>query len=196
MEKSEYRNSVRSRRLICDALLELMNEKPLKKITITDIVKRADVNRGTFYLHYGSISDVINELQETLLSQMDQYFSDENISFNTDNIMLLTAGWLKYIYEQNQTKYVPLLFNYQLNFADKVSKSFQARLLAANDAPKDENSKSELIVRASLLVHGVIGVFNASANGLLNVSPEQLVHSIDHLVTDLKELQTRKTDRI
>ncbi len=195
MGKAEYRNSVRSRRLICNALLELMNEKPLEKITVTDIVNRADVNRGTFYLHYESVSDVINELQETLLAQFDQYFVDKNISFNIDNIMIHTAEWLKYIYDQNQTKYVPLIFNNQLNFAYKVSKSFQLRLLSAKDAPKDENGKKELIVRANLLIHGVIGVFNASTNGILDVSPEQLVSSVDHLVNDLKELQTRKNEQ-
>ncbi len=192
LEKAEYKNSARSRRLICDALLELMDEKPLEKITVTDIARRADVNRGTFYLHYDSVSDVINELQETLIAQMNQYFIDKNIAFNTDNIMSLTAGCLKYIYDQEPARYMPLLFHHQLNFADKVCKSFRAGLLAAKDAPKDKDSQNELLVRASLLIHGVIGVFNAAGNGILDVSPEQLVRSVDHLVTDMQELQMRK----
>ena len=46
--KAEYRSSIRSKTMIKEALLELMIEKPFDKIAITDIVKKADINRGTF----------------------------------------------------------------------------------------------------------------------------------------------------
>jgi len=54
MAKAEYRSAVRSRRLIHTALADLLLEKPLDKITVTDVVNRAEINRGTFYLHYRS----------------------------------------------------------------------------------------------------------------------------------------------
>ena len=102
MKKAEYRNAVRSRRLICDALLELLDEKPLEKITVTDITKRADVNRGTFYLHYDSVNEVISELQDAYIAHMDQYFADLEIPITVDNIMIVTAECLKYIYNHDQ----------------------------------------------------------------------------------------------
>lgn len=46
--KKEYRSAVRSRRLIREAFLQLLQEKELRKITVTDIVNRADINRTTF----------------------------------------------------------------------------------------------------------------------------------------------------
>ncbi|MDO4285706.1 MAG: TetR/AcrR family transcriptional regulator [Eubacteriales bacterium] len=73
MAKAEYRSAVRSRRLICQALAALMREKPLDKITVTDVVNRADLNRGTFYSHYTDIQDVLNRQMEEacdLLRQM------------------------------------------------------------------------------------------------------------------------------
>lgn len=60
MAKAEYRSAQRSRKLINNALAELIKEKPLDKITVTDVVKRADLNRGTFYAHYTDIQDVVN----------------------------------------------------------------------------------------------------------------------------------------
>ncbi len=195
MEKAEYRNSVRSRRLICDALLELMNEKPLKKITITDITKRADVNRGTFYLHYSGVSDAVNELQDTLILQMDQYFANLDVTINANNIMVITAECLKYVYEQNKSKYMSLFFHHNLSFANKVCKRFQERLLTIKDIPKDETRQKELIVRASLLTHGIIGVYHASADGVLDVPVDCITSYIDNLVTDLQYLQTQKKER-
>lgn len=56
MAKAEYKSAIRSRRMIQRALVELLQEKELDKITVTDIVTRADINRGTFYAHYADLS--------------------------------------------------------------------------------------------------------------------------------------------
>ena len=46
--RAEYRSSKRSKALIRNALISLMREKPFEEITVTAIVERADINRGTF----------------------------------------------------------------------------------------------------------------------------------------------------
>lgn len=43
-QKAEYRSSIRSRRMIREAYTQLLKEKDLSKITVTDIVTRADLN--------------------------------------------------------------------------------------------------------------------------------------------------------
>lgn len=69
MSKAEYRSAVRSRLLIRDALADLLTEKNLDKITVTDVVKHAGINRGTFYAHFSDIPDVIHhQIHETFLS--------------------------------------------------------------------------------------------------------------------------------
>ena len=56
------RRQVRSRAAIQNAFSELLREKDLSQITVTEIARRADRNRKTFYLHYNSIDDLIAEL--------------------------------------------------------------------------------------------------------------------------------------
>lgn len=70
MAKAEYRSAIRSRKLIMGALADLLQEKPLDKITVTDIVNRAQINRGTFYAHYSDISDVLNHLIQQTFSKI------------------------------------------------------------------------------------------------------------------------------
>ena len=53
--KLEDRRVRRTKQLIKQSLIELMHEKPFKDITVKDITERADLNRGTFYLHYVDI---------------------------------------------------------------------------------------------------------------------------------------------
>ncbi len=79
MAKAEYRSSIRSKQLINAALADLLQEKPLNKITVTDVVRRAGINRGTFYAHYMDISDVIQHLiDKTFLHIRDNVFEHPN----------------------------------------------------------------------------------------------------------------------
>ena len=56
--RSEHKNASRSRYLIKHAYGELLNEKDPAKITVTDIVERAKISRGTFYAHYLDVFDL------------------------------------------------------------------------------------------------------------------------------------------
>lgn len=71
-KKAEYRNSRRSKNLICDAFLEVAQEKSLDKITVTDVITKADVNRGTFYAHYPDIHALINQYENELIAQLQR----------------------------------------------------------------------------------------------------------------------------
>jgi AcrR family transcriptional regulator len=48
----------RSRSALETALLELLVERELSRISISDVTKRADVNRSTFYDHYADLADL------------------------------------------------------------------------------------------------------------------------------------------
>jgi AcrR family transcriptional regulator len=49
----------RTRRLLADALLTLVTERPYEMISVQDITDEADLNRATFYLHYGSKDELM-----------------------------------------------------------------------------------------------------------------------------------------
>ncbi len=59
----EYRNSIRSRKSIRTAYAELISEKKdSSKITVKEIVDRADISKSTFYCHYNDINDLVVEI--------------------------------------------------------------------------------------------------------------------------------------
>ncbi|MGN0568128.1 MAG: TetR/AcrR family transcriptional regulator, partial [Acutalibacteraceae bacterium] len=76
MPKSEYKSSIRSKTLIRNALIQLLTEKPLEKITVTDIVKRADINRGTFYAHYADINELLKSVGDEIISLLYEALSE------------------------------------------------------------------------------------------------------------------------
>ncbi len=66
--------------LLKNSLIELMHEKSIGQITITEICKTADLNRSTFYLHYTDqfdlLSEIENEITENTLTYLKGIRSD------------------------------------------------------------------------------------------------------------------------
>lgn len=54
-------------RAIKDALLELLRTKDFGDITVADLCRVAEISRGTFYLHYTNIPEVLEELFDDAL---------------------------------------------------------------------------------------------------------------------------------
>lgn len=65
--KSTHKNAVRSRQMIKKAFAEMLNEKDITKITVTDIVEKAGISRGTFYAHYMDVYDLYNAIQSNMM---------------------------------------------------------------------------------------------------------------------------------
>ncbi|REK71988.1 TetR/AcrR family transcriptional regulator [Paenibacillus paeoniae] len=89
------RRIARSKVALRDALLTLMSEKSFSAITITEIVERANYNRGTFYTHYenkeGLLDEVISELIDELVETFRAPCGDLDV-FRVDE---LTANSVK-----------------------------------------------------------------------------------------------------
>ena len=66
-----------SAELMNQALLALLETKDIEFITVTEITKKAGVNRSTFYLHYDNVYDL---LEETILNLNKQFRSSFNVN--------------------------------------------------------------------------------------------------------------------
>ncbi len=64
------------------ALISLLEEKSFEYITISEICKKANVNRSTFYLHYENTIDLLNETARFVLDVFMTYFDDERKSIS------------------------------------------------------------------------------------------------------------------
>ncbi len=70
--ESKYFNTAKK---MDKALISLLEEKSFEYITVSEICKRANVNRSTFYLHYENTIDLLNETTRFLLDNFGAYFN-------------------------------------------------------------------------------------------------------------------------
>lgn len=63
LKNPEDRRARRSRRMLKESLLELMKKKTFSEISVRDVTDGADMNRGTFYLHYAGTAELLQSLE-------------------------------------------------------------------------------------------------------------------------------------
>lgn len=68
MEPAKVDRRVKYTKLMLkDSLIEILESKPIEKITIKEICDRADINRGTFYSHYSDQFDLYDSIVEDFI---------------------------------------------------------------------------------------------------------------------------------
>ncbi|MFF2877081.1 TetR/AcrR family transcriptional regulator [Gottfriedia sp. NPDC057991] len=83
---------IRTRQLIKDAFIDLLQEMDINKITVNRIAERATVNRVTFYLHYRDIQDMMENMALEMGEKLGQIMRDSttyNSIEETDSVKLL-----------------------------------------------------------------------------------------------------------
>lgn len=69
MKQSDQRTRL-TRRLIREAMMELLSQKPIQNISVKELCQKAGINRGTFYTHYTDIYDLLAQLEDEMLADV------------------------------------------------------------------------------------------------------------------------------
>lgn len=67
---TEDRRITKTKAAIREAFFSMIKEKSSPKITVTEIAKRANIDRKTFYLHYDSTEAIVNEFYQELINEL------------------------------------------------------------------------------------------------------------------------------
>jgi len=79
-EKKTDRRVTKTKKAIRNALAELLLQKELHEITIKDIAETADINRKTFYAHYAGVYQVVDEIENDIVSEFSALLRDMDLN--------------------------------------------------------------------------------------------------------------------
>lgn len=182
MPKAEYKSAVRSREQIRTAFAELLREKPPEKITVTDIVKRAHINRGTFYAHYADIYALVDSIYEESLSLLYQALNklDYTSQLQSPLPALLTIS----DFLQQNTSAFSALFQSTLAtpFFEKMQAFFIARMENESGIDARLRASDAFRIRARFFVGGVINLYRAWFHGDIGGTLTDLAHTMSDII--------------
>lgn len=171
---NSFDSRVRYTRMIIEkCFLELLREKPVSKITVTELCEAAQINRATFYKHYLDIPDLLEKLEDQLFQQIREAFQGTDPDMKTFLTKMLRCTCLE------QERYMALgSDNGDPNLMTKtllVCYEYAYPLLSQNISNLQEDERQMLYQYIS---HGSGAVLKWWISNGMRESPEEIARFI------------------
>ena len=181
-ERKEYRSAQRSRRFIRQSFMDLLKEKKLDKITVTDIVNRADINRSTFYAHYADVRALIEEIQSDFVEQSLELLKDADFLELLRTPMPFLKKWIG-LANQNRELYTVLgKIALSSNPVEQCKLLLVEKALTMPQIPEEIRNTKKFEIRIHFFVGGIIDVYQQFLLGNLDTTSDEIIADIAELI--------------
>lgn len=174
-----------TKQLIKDVFIELYVNRSIDSIGIKEITDKAGLNRGTFYIHYQDIYDLLDEIEDEIIEGLNKQFSKlKDFSFQSNDLNVLRGILIQALeYVRERSRYFKALLgaNGSPSFLKKLKKvaklSFLDKLKAESRIGEFNEYLIEYIVSANVgvIVYWLETGMKISAEELTNLMSKILL---------------------
>lgn len=166
MQKKEDRRVTMTKRMLKEALTEMLRETDIYHVSIRELCQRADINRTTFYKYYGSQFDLLADMENDML-----VFLSETIRAYSSNQRIIIRTVCEYL--ENHLEFARLIINNNVDplFPQKIFSLEVLREAVMKRYRQDEAAQEYLF---NYLIYGAYRVISLWLNKEHRESPEQI----------------------
>ena len=187
-QKAEYRSSIRSRRMIREAYTQPLKEKELSKITVTDIVTRADLNRATFYAHYPDVRGVTEEIEDEIIEKMIDVLKEFKFTSFFKNPAPFLLKLSRCLEEDDEFYRTLIRANGSEIFMEKLKNVFSDYMLNNSYIPVDMRHTKTVRLRVYYFAGEIINLYKQWFRGDLDCTLNDIALEISRLL----QLESKK----
>lgn len=172
----------KTKKALKEGLTRLMLEKSMKDISVKELTEEVDINRGTFYLHYKDVYDMIEQIEIEMLENFIKVMESHTPQkINGQPLPLLTDIFI--FLKENATICAAFLSsNGDIAFVNRLKEVVRTKCL--NDWMElYRNGKvSNFEYFCSFILSGSIGLFEIWLRNGLVESPEQMAKLAEEMI--------------
>ena len=169
-KKKPQRNALRSQKLIKKAFAKLLHEKELSKITVSDIVKEAEICRGTFYAHFMDINDLFDQMENEIMDYVMKFIDEMGVVNFLENPRPVLDMVFSAI-EKDKDFYKNLLLNKSATIiSERMINMLRDKFVDDITARYTSKSKDETKTFLIFVANGIQGLFTRWLNDSAPVS--------------------------
>jgi AcrR family transcriptional regulator len=180
-QKKEDRRVRRTKKLLTQALTQLLQEKQINEITVKELTDLADMNRGTFYLYYKDIFDMLEKIEDGLFEALEEIVflhEHDDVSQQTKPILL---DLFRFIEDNQEMCRVLLSPHGDMNFLHRLNEVVREKCLQMWPNKEDKNDAT-FEYHYSFVVYGCVGVFRAWLNSECQEPAEKMAEMADAMI--------------
>lgn len=177
MEKIDSR--VRYTKMVLkQALLKILQSKPIGKVTIKEICEEANLNRGTFYLHYNEPNDLLREIENEFVNENMGYFSPYIQESNDVNHL---TGLFNCIMKNQEICIILMGSHGAPQFLERIQSMMQDSILDQWQVEFPEYDHRDLEFVYNFIMPGAMRLILNWAKNNDNLTTESLARRLDRL---------------
>lgn len=149
----------KTRALLVQGLIKLMREKDIRDISVKELSDLVDINRGTFYLHYSDIYDMVKQIEDDLFVQFTEVLKKDladPTKISSHYNMLLDV--FKVLSENREITEVLIGPHGDLTFVNRMKDMVKEQL---ESVFQNENGDPAFEYLFAFIVSGYVGVFES-----------------------------------
>ena len=185
--KKEYRSVARTKKMIRAAFSELLGEKKkVETITVSELARRADIAKSTFYNHYEDVYAVRTEFEDELIGKLSAAFD----AIEQNRTSEYGDYWrkIKEFVKENEELYRNAIFSSEARFFIEKLKNYIAKRFFENDVsfPFFQN-KRERYVQVRFFTNACVDTMADYLRGTLNVTLDEVCEIMTALLNSYRQ---------
>ena len=180
--KGKNRSVLRTQKLLKDGLTELMMTKPMPSITVRELTDYVNLNRGTFYLHYRDIQDLLENMENDMLDE----FIEINNSYQREELngkpFPLICDLYRFLGKNSEFVKLVLLTNQEQNFKNRLKAIIRERCMNDWDKIFAHTDPKLSDIYSAYVLSGCIGIIEKWIQNDTHQTPEELARYTEDIM--------------
>lgn len=189
--KTTDRRIRKTKNALKNGLAELLLEKSIGDISVRELTEKVDLNRGTFYLHYKDIFDLVEQIETEMFEEL-QYIIDSHPTkeMNGEPLPLL-EDIFNFLKENSIMATALVSKNGDIAFVNKLKYLIKEKCFCDWEIFFNENKDDNIFnYFYNYLVSGCIGLFETWLNNGLKETPKEMaIIAQDFMLNGIKAIK-------
>ena len=173
----------KTRRQLRECLITLLKEKKVQDITVRELTDMADLNRGTFYLHYKDVFDLLEKTEAELQEDFNQLVCKHDAVDLKQRPSVIFNEIYSLVYDNADLIEILLGENGDLNFVNRLKQLIREKCLKDWMEVFRSGNAAAFDAFFSFIVSGCIGLVQYWLQTGLKETPEQMAKLTEHIIT-------------
>ena len=173
----------KTRRQLRECLITLLKEKKVQDITVRELTDMADLNRGTFYLHYKDVFDLLEKTEAELQEDFNQLVCKHDAVDLKQRPSVIFNEIYSLGYDNADLIEILLGENGDLNFVNRLKQLIREKCLKDWMEVFRSGNAAAFDAFFSFIVSGCIGLVQYWLQTGLKETPEQMAKLTEHIIT-------------
>ena len=176
------RRTRKTNKAIKKALVKLMLEKDITKITIKDITEEADINRGTFYFHFSDIYEVLEQIENEIINKIYELIDEFDFKSPSKSPLDFLLKLSSFLNDDREFNKLLIINEQSVTFLNKLKELFKDKIIKDNIKNIDKKNHQLYACSLTFIASGTIDLYKEWFKGNIDMSIEELSKAIHHLV--------------